>query len=1058
MRNDILRLWLVVQRHAIPEVRVVFAVKLNNEPTIAHLLEQVNEIIPLESGDWGLEDYAVELRDIDGRGFECLHFQQVSAVLKNDEEVFIRSLVTDDRRKRRLSGRHQISRDGKHLIDGVAFGRPRLKAPRDRPPVNIPPLKRRRIAYETEESDDEEPQFLLTEAGEQGQDDGRAPSRTRFTSRTRFSNADDGGFEGDEEDEDDEFLDENSENSDGDADLDGDEIDPSEVDEELRDLLSDNQQYRDAHSKEHTDEQSPMPSKETTSLPNQIRTSKATALRAAFPTAPVDTCETAIIACNYSLEEAYEWMQRYYKYSPATTLGTVLTSANAPPPGEKTVTEQDDGESDSGAETDGSVVKHYDQHGFPSGSILDGTASKQVAEALRKSGHPVKPPVHTKFDETPESNPNEGGGELHNTTHSSSRSSSAARLPAKANEDKSDDDGDSGPEVISSKKPTISAGAKPASSDRSSVASDAESDSESDGSSESDSEDGSESGDSIDGSDSSDGSDESDGSDLSDSSDDTDGSDGSGSSDGSDDSGDTDGTDSSDGSDSSGSGTSAKAGDSPGKKGSSQGNRGNSSHPSAGKAATSGASSLSANKAASLRERSAPQPSIEPESRQPVPTPSETPKPVPPRQGKLSTQKRNARRRAVLRAQKAALRGESLPQSADVPSGLSQGQAQDLRDSIAAKKASLLQSLDACVTEGLLPPQFEEQANGESDAGPIPPNLSVTDGQVPDAQQAPQKNREAWRDSVVYRAVECCHDGVELSEPPFPFVQRWDPQQQYYHKGGRPKRKQRHQAGFSDEEGTQDAKRRKQSDTRDPNGRQDHDLGYDDTVLNYDEEEQESLRHAKQEALQTADEDDLPPLPADISALPALEPGKVEPGMVLTWKQWVLSKATNWQPQVSNLTGIVAAVPDDGSLTVRLAKRDWNLDHNEKVYDEDGNRIYDKFELPGMDEEEEEVEEGFRTLEIKDMIEPRILAPISQIPAPMPSVEQPAGSPGKDSTPDAVKNTQHTSDSGSRTLSNEVPVGREAVSQEIDTELPATTSQGIISEASQEVSPQLPDP
>jgi hypothetical protein len=77
----------VVQRHAIPEVRVVFAVKLNNEPTIAHLLEQVNEIIPLESGDWGLEDYTVELRDIDGRGFECLHFQQVSAVLKNDEEV-----------------------------------------------------------------------------------------------------------------------------------------------------------------------------------------------------------------------------------------------------------------------------------------------------------------------------------------------------------------------------------------------------------------------------------------------------------------------------------------------------------------------------------------------------------------------------------------------------------------------------------------------------------------------------------------------------------------------------------------------------------------------------------------------------------------------------------------------------------------------------------------------------------------------------------------------------------------------------------------------------------
>lgn len=87
MRNSSLRLRLVVQRHALPEVRVVLALKLDNDPTIANLLEQVNDIIPLESGDWGLEDYTVELRDSDGHAFDCLHFQPVSAVLKNDEEV-----------------------------------------------------------------------------------------------------------------------------------------------------------------------------------------------------------------------------------------------------------------------------------------------------------------------------------------------------------------------------------------------------------------------------------------------------------------------------------------------------------------------------------------------------------------------------------------------------------------------------------------------------------------------------------------------------------------------------------------------------------------------------------------------------------------------------------------------------------------------------------------------------------------------------------------------------------------------------------------------------------
>ena len=81
------RLRLVVRRHGLPEVRVVFNIPLENDPTISKLLEQVNEIIPLESSSWGLEDYIVELRDGNGSGFECLHFQQVAVVLQNDEEV-----------------------------------------------------------------------------------------------------------------------------------------------------------------------------------------------------------------------------------------------------------------------------------------------------------------------------------------------------------------------------------------------------------------------------------------------------------------------------------------------------------------------------------------------------------------------------------------------------------------------------------------------------------------------------------------------------------------------------------------------------------------------------------------------------------------------------------------------------------------------------------------------------------------------------------------------------------------------------------------------------------
>ena len=54
-----------------------------NSVTISQFLEQVNDILPLESEDWGLEDYSVEVR-----GFECLHFAEVNQVLRDDDEVW----------------------------------------------------------------------------------------------------------------------------------------------------------------------------------------------------------------------------------------------------------------------------------------------------------------------------------------------------------------------------------------------------------------------------------------------------------------------------------------------------------------------------------------------------------------------------------------------------------------------------------------------------------------------------------------------------------------------------------------------------------------------------------------------------------------------------------------------------------------------------------------------------------------------------------------------------------------------------------------------------------
>ncbi|KAL4801932.1 hypothetical protein BDV18DRAFT_68283 [Aspergillus unguis] len=193
-----MRLHLTIQRHGLPVTRILWttsppsllgpnpssiipaassavtssrmpnALYANGGYTIAQLLEDVNEVIPLEteprvfedesSGQWGLEDYAVEVG-----GSECLHFMELEGILRDGDEVLIRALQMSDLKARRISGRHQISADGKHLIDGVPFGKPFLKRPTSsRPAITIPPRKKRRTTlalwgsgsnYEDEDAD-----------------------------------------------------------------------------------------------------------------------------------------------------------------------------------------------------------------------------------------------------------------------------------------------------------------------------------------------------------------------------------------------------------------------------------------------------------------------------------------------------------------------------------------------------------------------------------------------------------------------------------------------------------------------------------------------------------------------------------------------------------------------------------------------------------------------------------------------------------------------------------------------------------------------------------------
>ncbi|KAL9075601.1 MAG: hypothetical protein Q9157_003957 [Trypethelium eluteriae] len=129
-----MRVQLSIHRQELPPADLLWSLPNDRTgpTTIAQLIEDVNNVVPLESEHWGLEDYVLQL----GR-YECLHFSRVQELFKDNDRLTIRPLQTQDLRARTLSGRHQITADGKHLYDGIPFGRPYLKRP-VRPEIHIP--------------------------------------------------------------------------------------------------------------------------------------------------------------------------------------------------------------------------------------------------------------------------------------------------------------------------------------------------------------------------------------------------------------------------------------------------------------------------------------------------------------------------------------------------------------------------------------------------------------------------------------------------------------------------------------------------------------------------------------------------------------------------------------------------------------------------------------------------------------------------------------------------------------------------------------------------------
>ncbi|KAB5525650.1 hypothetical protein GE09DRAFT_1152107 [Coniochaeta sp. 2T2.1] len=1054
-----LRLRLVVRRHNLPEVRVLFSISLREEPTIANLLEQVNDTVPLESPDWGLDDYAVEVEDPhNGRAFECLHFQAVDTILEKDEEVVIRPLFTVDRKKRLLSGREQISSDGRHLVDGVPFGRPRLRAPRGRPPVEIPPLKRRRIMFEDgegdgldeeeedgeyregeEEEDEEDEPLRLTQFGED--DDVEDPGAMRVAAL--FDDADNGEDQdaGTDEDEDEEEEDE-------------EEIDEAELLDELRDIQMDNELLGDQSlNQEHEATPASPESPEPTADSDLSRLNKITALRRAFPAVDCHIYEDVLRRHNLSEEKAYRELHKSYEASMTLDqMKTLLASFSCPvlPSSNNFDAGAEDQEAESDAESTSSLVKRYDQHGFPSGSILDGSASRVAAEALRKAGHAVKSPVHVRFDDdsaeerSPDKKKSKGVASTGVQVESDSSESSDNDSDEESYKEASQEDDDS------------------------------ESDSDSDSNSS-----------------------EEDSSDNSDASND------------SDESGDSD-------KDSGPEVLSTKGTrKSPASQGPVQREPAAESSPSKKRKRGPGAqdpvdqevssseeSSDDSSDSSSESDESSSDESSDEVSKQ-LPTPSSTKAPVKsaplpptvtskhfqhepvsnakrsaPGEGLSKTKLRNARRKLALKAKKAAaaaaartsaspavpslvgevtketvqtddseflkrkqalleklannnaepascepndqsttLQADTIMNGTEVASAQATPEQPLATDGVAETSSQRRSRLDVgagrrmlFASLGLRNPKTkadEDKIRGDLMKGVRPlVNHRITEtpatenGKTAEAENAlaePEEEEEdaqAWRSRINYRAVECVQEGIELSEPPFPFIQRWDPQQQNAwrdRRGGKGKRKQRNQTEFYEDDSTlPGAKKQRVNHVDHDDSFADESFAPDDSFapetngtrheeaeLNYDDIlEVVSNKPATEQPSQRTDMDDLPSIPKDLTRLSPLTLDEAKPGMVITWKQMVFSKATNWAPQVLDLTAVIVSIDAASEeLRVVLARRDRELDGKEKVFDEEGNRVYDRFDAPDDDEDDdtEGNTEGYRTIQHSDMTDPRII-------------------------------------------------------------------------------------
>ena len=837
-----MRLRLRVLRNELPAVTTLWPIPDTHlKNTVAQLLHQVNDVFPLEAGSWGFEHYIVTIG-----GFECLHYHEVGAVCKDDDEVVIRPLQYAEVRARTVLGRDQIAPDGRHLYDGLPFGRPLLRGV-IRPEVRIPPRKRRRLELEE-----------ASTLQEQNANAGALVRVEDMNSEDDDSEADDEDFEMEEGAESEAEAESEESSSEDESE---DDSSDEESDSDTSDTSSDSSSEDESSSEESWDGIDSQPAEppgkkaaSKTALGSRMSTAGSQAKGAAQPKAGERShAQQAHGGAASSLKRKASADEQPAADDDQTTKKAKVVGT----PGEGEPRTQ----ARNARRRDSKKLAHLKEVGvLPPDASLNTLHEWQEGNQCRGAEVKARQAAEAQA-RSPTAEPHDNATE---STASPEKDTSTETLG------RSPDVVESSPEIVGTEETQSRIDRESGLLER--------------------------------------------------------------------------------------------------------------QRQQLLNQIASGGVDITTKKSRkrTVSELEDDEPPEELSTKQPVAEAASTDSGI---ETAVSPET----------AVDATAKTKSVKATDMVPSSVARRSKLDL----AGSKRMLFGSL------GVRVPKTQEEKDAlqkkltdRSKQRIAPPTeastqpLEVVEAAATQAAEptvVEEEDPEAWRDKLDLTAVECCDEGITLSTPPFPFYQRWDPQQR------RKKSKARTGKAYMAQNKLQ-KKRSKDSvaegglvesyDKYNQNGEGDA-LDYDDAaedeeywedgaLLNGEYDESGDQDAAAQQLLdETAAQeydDGFPPLPVDITALPIVLEVDAQKHDYIAYKELVCSAATNWQPSMLTRSAQLQD-RDDNGWTMKLAMRDLRP----KEYDEEGKRIYSKFEMEGMSDDEEDEDGSVKTVQWAELIAPRLL-------------------------------------------------------------------------------------